>query len=88
MVEPSQGMEEEMKQEPMCGRASTTSAPHSEVGNGAGVGRQTVGLDGVNVGDAGELVEHGHEEHGHAAGGDTQHIREAGHKLTHGHLIE
>ena len=34
MVEPSQGMEEERKQEPMCGRASITSAPHSEEGTG------------------------------------------------------
>ena len=56
--------------------------------DGAGVGRQTVGLDSVNVGDAGELVEHGQQEHGHELIRDTQHIREAGHKLTHGHLIE
>ena len=34
MVEPSQGMELEMKPEPMSGRASMTSAPHSEEGTG------------------------------------------------------
>ena len=34
MVEPSQGMELEIKQEPICGRASSTRAPHSEVGTG------------------------------------------------------
>ena len=34
MVEPSQGMEEEMNSEPMSGRASMTSAPHSEEGTG------------------------------------------------------
>ena len=34
MVEPSQGMEEEMKHLPIWGRASMTSAPHSEEGTG------------------------------------------------------
>ena len=34
MTEPSQGIELEMKQAPRCGRASTTQAPHSEVGTG------------------------------------------------------
>ena len=34
MVEPSQGMEEEMKHLPMWGSASMTSAPHSEDGTG------------------------------------------------------
>ena len=34
MVEPSQGMELEIKQEPMWGSASITSAPHSEEGTG------------------------------------------------------
>ena len=34
MVEPSHGIEDEIKQEPRCGRASITSAPHSDDGTG------------------------------------------------------
>ena len=34
MVEPSQGMELEMKHAPMLGRESFTIAPHSEEGTG------------------------------------------------------
>ena len=34
MVEPSHGMELEMKHLPICGSASSTRAPHSEEGTG------------------------------------------------------
>ncbi len=56
--------------------------------DGAGVGRQTVALDCVDVGDADQLVDLGDEEHGQQLVRDREQIGEAGRDLTHGHLVE
>ena len=56
--------------------------------HGAAVGGQAEGLHRVDVGNAGELVDLGDEEHRHQLVGDTQQVREARHQLSHGHLVE
>ena len=56
--------------------------------HGAAVSRQAEGLHRVDVGHAGQLVDLGHQEHGHQLIGDTQQVGEAGHDLPHGHLVE
>ena len=57
-------------------------------GNGAGVGGQTVGLNRIDVGNAGELVYLGDEEHAEKLMGEAVQVGEAAHDLTHGHLVE
>ena len=54
----------------------------------AGVGRETEGLDGVDVRDAGELVDLGDQEHRQQLIWDAGHGREARHDLAHGHLVK
>ena len=54
----------------------------------AGVRRQAVALDGVDIRDADELVELGDEEHRDELVGDADEPRETGHHLSHGHLVE
>ena len=54
----------------------------------AGIRRQTEGLHRVNVRNAGQLVNLGNEEHRHQLIRNTDQIREAGHDLSHRHLIE
>ena len=56
--------------------------------NGAAVSGQAEGLNSVNVRHAGELVYLGDEEHRQQLVGEAVQIGEAGHDLTHGHLIE
>ena len=56
--------------------------------NRAGIGRETEGLDGVDVRDAGELVDLGDQEHRQQLVRDAIQGREAGHDLRHGHLVD
>ena len=56
--------------------------------NRAGIGRETEGLDGVDVRDAGELVDLGDQEHRQQLMRDAVQSREAGHDLRHGHLVD
>ena len=57
-------------------------------GHRAAVGGQAEGLHRVDIGYAGQLVDLGHQEHGHQLIGDAQQVGEAGHDLAHGHLVE
>ena len=54
----------------------------------AGICRKAEGFHRIDIRDAGQLVNLRHEEHRHQLIRDADQIREAGHNLTHGHLIE
>ena len=54
----------------------------------AGVCRQAVGLDRVDVRHAGELVDLRNEEDRQKLERDARHVREARHDLAHGHFVE
>ena len=54
----------------------------------AGIGREAVALDGVDVRDEGQLVHFGdHEDRDHLVR-DAKQVREAGHHLRHRHFVE
>ena len=54
----------------------------------AGIGREAVALDGVDVRDEGQLVHFGdHEDRDHLVR-DAEQVREAGHHLRHRHFVE
>ena len=57
-------------------------------GHGAAVSGQAEGLNSVYVGHAGQLVDLRDQEHCQQLVGEAVQIGEAGHDLTHGHLIK